>query len=212
VKKMPDELQTITAARARRVLEDALAVAANYAFIAFMVLSGIWLIGRIIEATHGNTVFDPVMTHRLGVSIGILLVIWIIGSGMGSAKDLSKAERKWRSMLPWVFFLILLGAVLYDLKGFQVSSSGLFATLSGSAESSKQAYFLLFKFHPANPMLAANLIASKLRGTVDFESLAYYVNRHTLFAFFIWSLAYGILLLMHKNDIWQKTMHLTFAG
>jgi hypothetical protein len=61
-------------------------------------------------------------------------------------------------------------------------------------------------------MLAVNLIASKLLGAADSEHLASYVwNLNVLFAFFIWSLAYSILLLMHKDDVWAKTIHLIFA-
>jgi hypothetical protein len=209
---MPDKRQLRTAAGALRVLADFLAAVAKYALTGFMVLISIWLIGRVMEALQGNTIFDPVLTRRLGVFIWILLAIWIIGWGIGSAKALLKAERRWRAVVPWAFFLILFAAVLVEREGFQVSSSGLLATLSGSAESSRQASFLLFKFHPANPMLAANVIALKLRGTANLVSLAPYVwSWNALFVFFIWSLAYGIFLLRHGDNVWPKAMHLSFA-
>jgi hypothetical protein len=73
--------------------------------------------------------------------------------------------------------------------------------MAGSAENSRQANFLLFKFHSLNPMLALNLAASKLAGIEwGLESLAPFVwSWNALFAFFIWSIAYGIVILMQKD-------------
>jgi hypothetical protein len=100
------------------------------------------------------------------------------------------------------------------LKGYRVSSEGLFASMAGSAENSRQANFLLFKFHSLNPMLALNLAASKLAGIEwGLESLAPFVwSWNALFAFFIWSIAYGIVILMQKDKRGAKSVHLFFAA
>ena len=181
--------------------------------IGAMVLIGIWLLGRVMEAMHGNTVFDPILTIWLSVSIFTLLTIWIIGSGIASAKNMMQGERRWRAVVSWILFLIIILSILFYFEGFRTSSSGLFGAISGSTDSTKQAVFLLFKYHPANPMLAVNLLASKLTGALDIESLIPYVwNSNLVFAFFIWSFGYSILLLMNKNEIWPKSIHLFFSA
>jgi len=211
---MLKEIPLKTAAGATlRVLGDVIAAAAKYALTGFMVLISIWLIGRILEGLQGYCLFDPVVTRWFGISIWILLAGWIIGRGIGSVKALSQADKRWRALVCWAFFLIIVTAVFIDREGFQISSSGLFAIFSGSAESAQQDSFLLFKFHPLNPMLAVNVIASELGGTENFESLVSYAwSWNIIFAFFIWSLIYGIFLLMQKNHVWSKTIHLILAA
>lgn len=210
---MAGNVQSKTMDRVRCVLGYSSNAAFKYAFAAFMVLISTWLIGRIMEAVYGNTVFDPVLTRWLGISIWILLLIWIVGWGIGSIKELSGAEKRRHVIVSWVFLVILMAAGLYDLEGFRISSAGLFTALSGATESSQQAFFQLLKQHPANPMLAANLIASELTGAgIPGPSAGYVWSSNILFAFFIWSFAYGVLLLMHKNNVWPKAVHLALAA
>lgn len=186
----------------------------KYAFIAAMVLVAIWLIGRVMEALYGNIVFDPTLTYWMGVSVGILLCEWVVGSGIVYAKNLWKAKRRWPAVASWMLFLAIVLGVLYNFEGFRISSQGLFATLTGSAESSNQAIFLLFKSHPVNPMIGINLVALKIRGLgPEIESLMPYVwSSSYILGFFIWSLAYGILLLLHRDKVWPKAIHVFFAA
>jgi hypothetical protein len=122
-------------------------------------------------------------------------------------------ERNWRAIASWIFFLIIILSTLFYFDGFRTSASGLFGAISGSTDATKQATFLLFKYHPANPMLAVNLLATKLTGALDIESLIPYVwNSNLVFAFFIWSFIYSILLLINKNEIWSKSVHLFFSA
>jgi hypothetical protein len=202
-----------TAATYLQEIANGLVTAGKYALIGAMVLIGIWLLGRVMEAMHGNTVFDPILTIWLSVSIFTLLAIWIIGSGIASGKNLIQGERSWRAVVSWIFFLIIILSVLFYFEGFRTSSSGLFGAISGSTDTTKQAAFLLFKYHPANPMLAVNLLASKLTGALDIESLIPYVwNLNFVFAFFIWSFGYSILLLKNKNEILPTSIHLVFSA
>ena len=212
-KKLSKESESGALEGSRDLLGKIPATAAKYSFTAFMVLLIIWLIGRIMEAAYGKAVFDGILIHWLGISTWILMGVWITGSVISYAKDISRSERRGRKIISWIFLLILAAAVLYDLDGFQVSLSGLFAVVAGSIKSSQHEFFLLYNNHPANPMLVVNLIVSKLWGGIDLGAFASYMwNWHVLFAIFAWSLAYGILLLMHQNDVWPKTIHLIFAG
>jgi hypothetical protein len=194
-------------------IANGLNVARGYALIGAMVLIGIWLTGRMLEGVNGKTVFDPSLTLWLGVCIFCLLLICLIGFVITSMRNLAKANKQRWAIAAWVFFLILISSILFNFKGFQLSSSALFAALFGSTESMQQQSFLLFKFHSANPMLALNLLAANSRGGVDIQSLSPYVwHSNTLFAFFIWSFAYSILLLTHKDRIWPKIIHLFFSA
>ncbi len=200
--------------RILRMAGSGLTATGRPALIAIAVLIAIWCGGRVMEALHGNAVFDMSLTYWFGLVVWVLLALWAVGSGIESTGDLRKARSKWMTGSCWIFFLILAGVVLLSLEGFRVASAGLFAALAGSPESSQQAVFLLTKFHPANPMLAVNLAALKLMGTAwDVESLAPYVwSWNALFAFFIWSCAYGIVLLMKKDNLGPKVIHLSFAA
>jgi hypothetical protein len=203
-----------TAGNILQTVGAVLKAAGKPALLAGLGLIVVWCLGRVMEAVHGNAVFDLALTYWLGMVIFILLALWVIGSGTGAMEDLGKARNKRVALISWIFLGVLVFAVLYNLKGYRISSEGLFAAMAGSAENSKQATFLLFKFHSFNPMLALNLAASKLMGTgLDIESLAPYVwSWNALFAFFIWSLAYGIVILMQKDKRGPKSVHLFLAA
>jgi hypothetical protein len=202
---------------ARRVLKAIAAVlkgAGKPALLAALGLIVVWCLGRIMEAIHGSAVFDITLTYWLGLVIFILLALWVIGSGTAAFEDFGKARDKRLAVISWFLFGALVFTVFLGLKGYRISSEGLFAAVAGSAENSRQSTFLLFKFHSLNPMLPLNLAASKLMGAGwDMESLTPYVwSWNVLFAFFIWSLAYGIVILMQKDKRGAKSVHLFFAA
>ena len=197
-----------------RMIGNGLNATGRPLLIAIPVLLAVWCVGRVMEALHGNAVFDISLTYRFGLVVCILLAFWVIGSGIASAKVLKETQDRKIAGLSWIFFLILALMVLLSLEGFRVSSAGLFAALAGSPDLSKQASFLLFKFHPANPMLAMNLTALKLMGAApDVDALVPYTwSWNVLLAFFIWSFVYGILLLMRKDNVVPKSFHLFLAA
>ena len=197
-----------------RMAGSGLAATGRPALIAMAVLIVIWCVGRVMEALHGNAVFDMTLTYWFGLAVWVLLALWAIGSAIASMEDFRKAQRKKSAGISWILFLILAVTVFLSLEGFRVASAALLAALAGSSETATQASFLLFKYHPANPMLAMNLAALKLMGTAwDVESMAPYVwSWNALFAFFIWSCAYGIVLLMKKDNLGPKVIHLSFAA
>lgn len=197
-----------------RMAGSGLTATGKPALIAIAVLIVIWCVGRVMEALHGNAVFDMTLTYWFSLVVCILLALWAVGSAITSMENLWKTQNRKIAGISWTFFLILAAVVLLSLDGFRVASTGLFAALAGSPETSKQASFLLIKFHPANPMLAMNLAALKLMGAAwDIESLAPYVwSWNVLFAFFIWSCSYGIVLLMGKHNLGTKVIHLSLAA
>lgn len=201
-------------AKTLRMAGNGLKAAGRPALIAVPVLIVVWCVGRVMEALHGNAVFDITLTYWFGLVVCILLALWLVGSGIASMEDLWKARNRKMAGISWIFFFIIAVMVILSLEGFRVSSAGLFAAVAGSPEFSKQASFLLFKFHPANPILGMNLTAIKLMGAAwDIESLAPYVwSWNALFAFFIWSFAYGIVLMMRKDNVGPKSLHLSLAA
>jgi hypothetical protein len=201
------------AVRFFEVVGKVLEGACKPALVAALVVIVVWCLGRIMEALHGNAVFDMTLTYWLGMVMFILLALWVVGWGMAALGDLGKARNTKLAVISWVFFSALVLTVLLSLEGYRISSAGLFAAIAGSAELSRQANFLLLKFHFVNPMLALNLAASKLVNVAwDTESLAPYVLRwDSLFVFFLWSLAYGIVLLMQRDKRGPKVVHLFFA-
>jgi hypothetical protein len=201
----------------RKVLQIARTVlkgAGKPALVAALGLTVVWFLGRVMEALHGNAVFDITLTYWLGLVIFILLALWAIGSGIRAMDDFGKVRDKKTAVISWIFFLVLVFTVLFSIKGYRISSEGLFAAVAGSTENSRQTTFLLFKFHSLNPMLALNLAASKLAGIGwGMESLAPYVlGWNALFEFFIWSLAFGIVILMQKDKRGPKSLHLFLAS
>lgn len=195
-----------------KVAGNCLIVAGNYALVAGLILMMIWLMGRVMDALHNNTVFDPVLTYWLVISIFSMLYIKIAGFGIASVQNIMQADRRWPVITSWAFFIAMVTVILFNYKGFQVSASGIFAAISGSAEETRQASFLMLKYHPANPMLAVNLLISKLKGVADIESLVPYAwNLSYIFAFFIWSFVYSILLLKHQGKTGSKTIYLFFS-
>ena len=111
-----------TAARYVQEIANSLVTAGKYALIGAIILVFIWLLGRVMEAMHGNTVFDPVLTCWISVSIITLLAVWIIGSGIASKRNMIRGERNWRAIASWIFFLIIILSTLFYFDGFRTST------------------------------------------------------------------------------------------
>lgn len=184
------------------------------AMIAVLVLIGVWLTGRVVEIIHGQTVFDLHLIYLFGISIWIGIAVYLAGATIASIENIRKSRNKRSLVIPWIFFLLLVSIVLVGLQGFRISSMGLFATAAGLSESAKQASFLLFKYHPLNPMLPVNLLAAKVSGmALDVGSMASFIwDWNNILLFLIWSVAYGIVLLMSKIEIGQKIIHLFLSA
>ena len=184
------------------------------ALLAALGLLMVWCLGRAMEAIHGNAIFDMTLTYWLGLAVFILLALWAVGSGTAALAEIGKARDRRLAAICWVFFAVLVAAVVITSEGYRVFSSGLFATAAGSADDARIATFLLFKFHPLNPTIALNLGASSIAGIEwGIDSLAPYVwSWNALFAFFIWSIAYGIVLLIQRDKRGPKVVHLFFAA
>ncbi|MBW2635077.1 MAG: SH3 domain-containing protein, partial [Deltaproteobacteria bacterium] len=177
-------------------------------------LLAVWLIGRVMEALHGKTIFDMTLTYWLGLIIYILMAIWAVGFALSTSDDLRTARQRKLAILSWLFFISLTAVLLLSFEGYRISSKGLLATISGSQESSDMAIFLLYKYHFMNPLLSLNLVASKFMGLAwDVQSFAPFVwSWNFLLGFFIWSGAYGILLLLQKGRKGVKSTYLVFSA
>lgn len=191
-----------------------LRASAKPAMVALPVLLIVWCAGRLLETLHGNAVFDPASTFWLGGSVGLVLILWVAGLAakcftMLKAKPFPKV-----SAMVWSAFFVLLAVVLWRMDGFQVSVAGLLDAVTGNPESSRNASFLLMKYHPANPMLAVNLGVQAATATEwDRASLAPYVwHWNVLLFLYIWSFAFGILLFLRSGLSFMKPLHLVAAA
>jgi len=195
-------------------IETGLMLARKVAVITALVLMSAWVTGRVVEAIHGQKVFDLHLVYWLGVFTWIAVAVYLAGATAASLQGIGKAQHKRALVIPWASFLLLAAVILVGLEGFRVASAGLFATLAGSSEPAKQASFLLFKNHPLNPLLPVNLLAANLSGMApNVQSLASFIwNWNYLLLFLIWSVVYGIVLLIKKTEVWPKAIHLFLAA
>ncbi len=184
------------------------------ALVSMLGLLAVWLIGRVMETLYGKMVFDMTLTYWLGLVIYILIAIWAIGFVTSVSDDLRTARQKKLAILCWLFLISLIATLLLSFKGYRISSEGLIATIAGSQESSEMAIFLLYKYHYLNPLLALNLVAAKIMGlSWGVASFAPFVwGWNVLLGFFIWSVAYGILLLLRKDRQGIKSAYLVVSA
>lgn len=210
----PPALPRWSAARVLQGVKASLKGAVRPIWVAILVLLVVWLTGRVMETLHASVVFDPALTYGLSLALVLLLLLWVVGAGLAAVEALRATRRNKRlAAAAWVFFAILVGTVLLGFNGYRTCAASLFAALGGSSEAYGQATFLLFKFHSLNPLQGMNLAAATVMGQDwGVEMLAPFVwSWNALFAFFIWSIAYGILMLMHKVKSGIKNMHLICA-
>lgn len=203
-----------TPARAAQIAAAVLKGAARPLLVAALGLLAVWLIGRVMETLHDNTVFDPSLTYWFGLAVFLLLVLWAAGSAVSARQELHQARDMRLALASWAFLALLVLLLLAGFKGYRIVAAGIFAAIDGSAEYTEMATFLLFKFHSWNPLLALHLFFTKLLG-LDWglAALAPFVwSWNALFAFFIWSVAFGIVLLMQKDKRGPKSVHLFIAA
>jgi hypothetical protein len=185
----------------------------RYAFFMALVLMGVWLVGRILEAITQKTVFDPNLVYWMGVSMWILLGVFVLGTAVSYIRELSGCMDKRHLILSWFSFGVVVAATLYISQGYRIASKGLFAIMSGLTESASQTFFLLFKFYPVTPTLPINFAASKASGVgLEINSLMPLVlSSSAIFIFFVWSLVYGTLLLKMPGNKFFKIVHLSLS-
>jgi hypothetical protein len=213
VQTAPD-LSSRTSAKVLQLSAAILKRSDRLALVSTLGLLAVWLIGRVMETLHGKMVFDMTLTYWLGLIIYILIAIWAIGFVFSASDDLRTARQKKLAILCWLFFISLIAALLLSFKGYRISSEGLLATIAGSQEPSEMSIFLLYKYHYMNPLLALNLVAAKIMGlSWGVESFAPFVwSWNVLLGFFIWSVAYGILLLLRKDRQGMKSAYIVFSA
>ena len=196
-----------------QTIENGLDLVRKPALVAACMLIVIWCVSRVMEALLGNAVFDTALTYWFGLSVWALLLAWFAGSTSVQAVGFKEISNKKAVSLSWALFGGLVALALSSLEGYRIASSGLLSALSGSQDTAAQQLFILFKYHSFNPMLAMNLAAFKLLGhSWGLESLAPYIwSWNVLFAFFVWSCAYGIILMISRYNPWPKVIHLSLA-
>jgi hypothetical protein len=200
-----------------RVREAATAIfkqSTRPALVSTLGLLSVWLIGRVMETYHGKTIFDMTLTYWFGLTIYILMAIWAISFVISNADELRTARQRKLAILSWVIFILLTATLLVSFKGYRVSSGGLLATIAGTQDSSEMAIFLLYKYHYMNPLLTLNLAAAKIMGVSwGVQSFAPFVwSWNVLLGFFIWSVAFGILLLLHRDRQGIQVVYLVFSA
>lgn len=185
----------------------------NYVLIPAFVLVAIWFVGRGLEGMTQNAVFEPMLIYWIWVFVFVLLGLWALFFIIHSVSAFVSYPERRHTTVTWIFFVLIVAAVVLTIGGYRNASSGLFALVSGSAESAKQALFLLFKFDPLTPILPIQLLASEIpRGVVEAESLAPFAwSFPLLFGFFVWSLLYGTFLLMFRGKRGMKIVHVFLA-
>lgn len=192
--------------------EGLLAVKRYSLFLSFMLMS-IWCAGRVIEAFSGTPVFEPNLICWMALFIWVMLGLFVAGAAIQYRRNLTAGYKQFPVIITWVFFGLLLAGALYSAQGYRIATMSLFATASGMTESAKQTLLLLFKSYPAAPMLPINLITAKAAGKVlEVDSLMPFIwGSPYLFGVFIWSLAYGTLLLMQRGMRFPKVLHLILS-
>lgn len=196
------------------LIENGLAAARKPALVTMLGLTAIWTVARVMESLHGNPVLDMTLTNWFGLIVWILISVWMTGLAVASAREYKKIDNKKAFWLAWALLGVIVVLLFLRIEGFYNASAGLLALLAGSPEASQQNLFLLVKFHPLNPLLALNLTIFKLTGiSWGIESIAPFVwSWNALFALFVWSCAFGIVLLMRKDNCAAKVFHLSLAA
>ena len=205
--------KTASFLKALKSIREGLLTVKRYAlFLAFMLM-GIWCAGRVIEAFSGTPVFEPTLICWMALFIWVMLGLFVVGAAVQYTRDLTAGYKQFPVIITWIFFGLLLAGTVYIAQGYRISTMSLFATASGMTDSAKQTLLLLFKSYPATPVLPINLVTAKAAGTVlEVDSLMPSIwGSPYLFGIFIWSLAYGTLLLRQRGIKVAKILHLTLA-
>ena len=187
--------------------------AKRYSLILACILMGIWFVGRVIEALTGTAVFEPVLTYWMATFIWVMLVLFMAGAALQYTRNLVAGYKQLPVIIAWVSFGLLLAGTIYSVPGYRIATMNLFAVVSGVMESAQQSLLVLFKSYPAAPVLPINVVTAKAAGkALEINSLLPFVwGSAYLFGIFIWSLAYGTLLIMQRGIRVTKILHLILA-
>ena len=199
--------------KALKSIREGLLTVKRYAlFLAFMLM-GIWFVGRVIEALTGTAVFEPVLIYWMATFIWVMLVLFVAGAALQYTRNLVAAYKQLPVIIAWVSFGLLLAGTIYSVPGYRIATMNLFAVASGMVETAQQSLLALFKSYPAAPVLPINVVTAKAAGTIaGVDSLMPFIwGSPYLFGIFIWSLAYGTLLLRQRGMKVAKILHLTLA-
>jgi len=205
--QLPDETNLLE--RAAEVLIHI----GKFSLFLVLVLLGIWSVGRIFEMLFSNTVFEPFFIHGYAQVVWIFLFLFFAGQLTKYLQSIISNYRNFRMIVFCIWFAFIVAATLYVQNGYRIAIDGIFSGFSESPESSQNALFELFKFHPATPLLPINLLILKIAGaSIDPGPLMPFAWRLTsMFAFFIWSIVFGGLLLMLPGRKTLKITHLILA-
>ena len=186
----------------------------RYALFMASVLMGIWFVGRIFEAATQSTIFEPNLVYWMGLSTWILLGVFALAAAVQYIQLSTTQFSRFSVIVSWISFGLLVAAIIYAFQGYRIASMGLFAIMAGLTEPAQQAFFQLFKFFPAAPMLPINLVAAKAMGSgLEIDALMPFVlSPSYIFVFFVWSLVFGALLLRMLGEKSIKTVHLGLAS
>jgi hypothetical protein len=187
--------------------------AKRYSVILACILMGIWCVGRVIEALTGRTVFEPILIYWMATFIWVMLVLFVAGTALQYTSNLIVSCNQFPAVIAWICFGLLLAGTIYSVPGYHIATINLFALASGIVGSAQRSLLALFKFYPLTPMLPINLVTAKAAGkALEIDSLLPFVwGSAYLFAIFIWSLAYGTLLIIQRGMRISKILHLTLA-
>jgi hypothetical protein len=194
-------------------VEDIAGVVEKYSLQLFVILSLVWLTGRIMGAASGNTIFEPQFIRWAAVAIRILLLLFLLSKITGYIKPISENYRQWPLALPWIFFAAVIIITCFAAQGYYTASSGLFSAFAEWTESMSQSLFLMSKSFKFSPMLPVNLTALIASGAkIESEYVAPFLWGYPyLLVFFVWSLLYGSLLLFFRGPRRPKVIHLIAA-
>ena len=187
--------------------------AKKYFLLPTFALLGIWFVGRGLESTTHNNVFDPALISWIRLFVFLLLSLYVLLSAARYVYCFIISKDSRYSIFTWIFFALLIAAVIFTLDGYSISSKGFFAIASGDRETAQQALILVFKSSPANPILPIQLLASEFSPrVVDIRLISSIAWKFSiLFIFFVWSLLYGSFHLMFEGKIGLKLVHLILS-
>ncbi|MDD2391158.1 MAG: hypothetical protein PHP23_15715 [Desulfobacterales bacterium] len=185
----------------------------KFSLFLVLILIGIWSVGRIFEIFSHNAVFEPPFIYGYAQVVWVFLFLFFASQFIKYIQSLIANYRNFRMIVFCIWFAFIVIATVYVQSGYRIAVNGIFSGFPESAESSRNALFELFKYHPSTPLLPINLLILKIAGTaIDPDTLTPFAwGLTSIFAFFIWSVVFGGLLLMLPGRKTLKITHLILA-
>lgn len=186
----------------------------KFSLFLVLVLIGIWSVGRMFEIFSHNAVFESPFIYGYAQVVWIFLFLFFVSQFIKYMQSLISNYRNFSVIVFCIWFAFIVIATVYVQNGYRIAVNGIFSGFQESPESSPKALFELFKYHPATPLLPINLLILKISGTaIDPGPLMPFAWQLTsIFAFFIWSIVFGGLLLMLPGRKTLKIAHLILAA